>query len=502
MHTATRHPASIRHSGLHRLVRAIAVFACAAPVALPAQLVNGVLAEQLTLAPVPGASVTLYRVRPAGELEPVGMTATDELGAFSLEVPAPGVYRVQADLNGLSSPLSGVMDLTAEGSVGDVALLLPSVLLRSALSCSMEGDSSAAAIVGVVQDRDTEVPLPGTLVLATWREGRAVRRLEVEADAAGRYRMCLPYRAGEVTFQTYLFGRWEPHAAVAIDGPVLVIQDIDVAVPAAPRTSGDVIQERVLLEAASKTLGDLRGEILDRESEAPLRYAVVRLEGTPHQAISDEAGRFLFLGLQPASYTLQIRSIGYEVISEPVEVPAGKDVGLTLRVATQAVEIEGLVVTARTVAEELIRSSPFRRDVAYGALMALEEERGARAFETLRRSTPGLSITEQHREVGPPQLCIMTNRRVDTFQGPDRTFQLMSQLGNPCHNVQVVVDGVRIPDGPEFLLRTPASDIESIEFLPPIHAQILYGIGGDTANGVVVVYTRGKGPYVSPLRNR
>ena len=40
------------------------------------------------------------------------------------------------------------------------------------------------------------------------------------------------------------------------------------------------------------------------------------------------------------------------------------------------------------------------------------------------------------------------------------------------------------------------------EFLSPLHAQIQYGIGGNTANGVVVVYTRGKGPYASPLRNR
>jgi predicted transcriptional regulator len=74
---------------------------------------------------------------------------------------------------------------------------------------------------------------------------------------------------------------------------------------------------------------------------------------------------------------------------------------------------------------------------------------------------------------------------------------------NPtCDNVQVVVDGIKIPDGPEYLLRTPASEIESMEFVSPVQAQILYGTGGDTSNGVVVVYSRGRGPYASPLRNR
>jgi hypothetical protein len=61
---------------------------------------------------------------------------------------------------------------------------------------------------------------------------------------------------------------------------------------------------------------------------------------------------------------------------------------------------------------------------------------------------------------------------------------------------------MKIPDGPDFLIRTPASEIESIEFVTPVQAQILYGTGGLTPNGVVVVYTRGRGPYVSPLRNR
>jgi hypothetical protein len=216
---------------------------------------------------------------------------------------------------------------------------------------------------------------------------------------------------------------------------------------------------------------------------------VVRLQSTAYQTVSDESGRFAFAAIPPGSYTLEIRSLGYAVTSEPVEVPRGKDVSIGLRVAPQAVELEGLVVTARPAAEEVVRVTPFRRNVVYGEMMAEEEDRGALAFETLRRSAPGIRVTETWRDAGPPILCIEANRRVQNF----------GQRG--CSQAQVVVDGMRIPDGAEFLQRTPASEIESIEFVTPVHAQILYGIGGNTSNGVVVIWTRGKGPYTSAKRN-
>lgn len=460
------------------------------------------MAEQLSLAAVPGALVVLYRVTPDGELELVATALTDEDGVFALETPGPGRYRVQADRDGLSTPLSPELEVTEEGAPDDLALLLPSALLQAALTCALDAGEGGSAVVGVVRDPESGVPLPGTRVVATWNEGRMVRRLEDEADGGGMYRVCPPADAGRVSFQTYLLGRWEHHAEVEIRGSVLAIHDLDVVPPAALRGPVDVVQERVLQEAAARSLVDLRGEIRDRDTQAPLRYASVTLVGSSRLAVTDEAGRFALGGLLPGLYTLEVRSLGYQVVSEPLDLPPGMDVFLGLRVAAEAVEIEGLTVTARAPAAQAIRTAPFRRSVAYGEIMAQEEAQGARAFETLRRSAPGIRITERYVEGKGTEICIVTNRRVDSFRGPDSSFQLLSQRGSTCPNVQVVVDGMRIPDGPEFLLRTPASEIESIEFLSPMHAQIQYGIGGDTANGVVVVYTRGKGPYASPLRNR
>ena len=94
----------------------------ALPCAARGQVVSGLVAEQLSLAPAVGAVVVLLRVTEADGLEPVGVATTDESGAFSLTVPSEGVFRVQATMGGLASPLSpGMAFTTGSADVTDVA---------------------------------------------------------------------------------------------------------------------------------------------------------------------------------------------------------------------------------------------------------------------------------------------------------------------------------------------------------------------------------------------
>lgn len=478
-----------RRSAALRLLAqlAIAGWAAASPDAALGQRFDGLVAEQITLVPAHGAVVTLFRSLGEDRLEPVGMTTTDAEGAFSLDVPGPGAYRVQADLEGLSSAMSPSVDLAVADDVGEVALLLPSQMLQHALGCEALVSGRGAAVVGTVRERGTGVALPGVRIFATWREGPLPRTTELETDGSGRYRLCPPRDAGTISFETLVMTSLATHARVHVTTSTVVIHDLEVAVESTARMPRDVVQEHILMEAAALGLADLSGEILDRASGVAAPYVVVKLRGTPHQALGDERGRFRFDGLSPGTYTLEVRSLGYDTSSDPIEIPAGKDVFVRMRVEPQALELEGLDVTVRSAVEEITRLTPFRRNIVYGAEMAREEERGARAYEILRRSAAGLRISERWTEWGPPTICVETNRR-------------LQRLGGGCYNVQVVVDGMRIPDGPEFLYRTPAAMIESIEFITPVQAQILYGIGGNTANGVVAVYTRGNGPYASPVR--
>lgn len=467
---------------------------------LSGQQLSGLVAEQVTLSPVRGAVVSLLRTSADGGLETAAVTRSNEEGLFDFEVDDRAIYRVQAEANGLSSPLSEPLDLGAGADpVRDLALLLPSPLLLMAYACQAEVGEGFVTVVGVVRDRDGEVGLPEAIMEARWQEGAQTRFLRGQSDAAGRYRICgVPAEAGFVQLQAQLLGRMGVMDEIEVSRPALVLHDVNLDLGTARSGPGGVggtgvIQEQILMEAAARGLADLTGQLVDQFTGEPITQAVIRVEGASLQALTGADGRFTFVGVQPGSYTLDIRHLGYNVQSDPVEVPAGRDVFVSLSVAPQAVELEGIEVTTRSAVEELTRLTPFRRDIVYGEAMAEEEVRGSRAYEILRRGSPGIQVTELFQEGAPPQVCIQTNRRIQTLTG---------QGG--CQMVQVIVDGTRVSpqDASDFLRNLPAADIESIEFLPPSEATIRYGTGGNVSNGVVVVYTRGRGPYASPLRNR
>jgi hypothetical protein len=460
-----------------------------------AQSVSGLVAEQVTLAPVPGAVVTAFQASAGnGSLESVAVTRTDEDGYFELDLPEAGTFRIQADLDGMLSSLSDPVQVGADQVVDDVGLVVPSRLLLMAYECHAEVGDEHVTVVGLARDPNADVVLPNVRVEARWFDGSQNRVLAGESDAGGRYRICgVPADAGFVQLQGQLLGRMSAVEEVELTAPTLVFHDVDLPLAtAAGTTQPGVIQERILLEAAARGLADLSGELVDQGTGTPIQQAVVRIQGTSLQALTAADGRFSFEGVRPGSYLLEIRHLGYNVESDEVDVPAGQDVFLRMRIAPQAVELAGIEVTTRSAVEEITRLTPFRRDIVYGEAMLEEEERGARAFEVLRRGSPGLQVREIHQAVGPPILCIQSNRRVQGL------------TGGGCDMVQVVVDGTRInaEEAGDFLRTLPASEIESIEFLPPSEATIMYGTAGNTSNGVVVVHTRGKGPYASPLRDR
>jgi hypothetical protein len=460
-----------------------------------AQSLRGAVAEQLSLAPVAGAVVVLVQEGGDGTWSPVVSGETDSAGLFALSAPGDGVYRVVAEFEGLSSPLSEPVSLTGTDASAEVALLLPSLLLRLVMLCLAEGDGSdRGAVVGIVRDAETLVALPAARVVASWQAAESTGRLEATSDDGGRYVLCLPASAGTVSISSNTFGRIHELGIIEMTGTSALVRDLEV-----PLSQSGMVVARVETSEHASGLVDLTGQVIDRYTREPVPLAVVRLAGTGLEVVSDPGGRFSFKELGAGPHTLEVQGLGLAVTATDIDLPPGASVTVSLLATPEAIEIEGLEVRVRSVGEQEVRASPFRRNALHGAAMAVEERRGARAFETLRRSAPGIRVSQWWREGSPPVLCISTNRRVQSLRRRDSD---PFSDAPACDNPQVVVDGIRIHDGPEFLMRTPASELESIEFVTPVQAQILYGIGGDSANGVVVVFTRGRGPFVSPERSR
>jgi hypothetical protein len=467
------------------------------PTSGSAQEVRGLVAEQGSLDPVPRAVVTLFRV-PDGtdDLIPAGTTVSGDDGGFTLRADAPGRYRVQATHLDLSSPLSAEFRLEGSGGVDDVALLIPSRLLMMGYGCPDEElEGGRSVVVGVVRDGLSEIPLSGARVTVRWMDREGDGELTAETDATGHYRLCGVPSGGFVRIQGAFLGQEGEWTEVEVARPAMVLHDVAVTAGLAPARvqppGQGPIQERILMEATAHSLGDLRGELLDAGSGQPIAQASVRLGEGRQLRITDESGRFAFQGVQPGRYLLEIAHLGYAVQSDEVEVPGGRDVFVRLRVSPQAVELDGIEVEVRGAVVELQRITPFRRDIVYGQAMADAERRGATVVDVLRTSSPGLRVQTLYLASGQPVLCIRSNRAVAT----------LGSGGASCPSPEVVLDGTRISDGAEVLLRLPSSEVESVEFLPASQAQTLYGIGGNTANGAVVVWSRGRGPYASPLRN-
>jgi len=457
---------------------------------LGAQVLSGMVAEQGTLRPSVGAVVSVLRVA-GDELLPAATAVSDEEGVFTLRLDTPGAYRVQADVDGLSSPMSPPIQLGEGESYDDLALLVPSRLLMMAYSCPSSGAPPGAAVVGIIRDGTSDMVVPFGRVRARWTLAGRSTEMIADADAGARFRLCDVPPAGIVEFRGEMAGQAGPWSEVEIVRPAVVLHDVELSLEARVSQAGGItdIQARIQQEAAARGLGDLRGVVLDLSTGAPVPDVVVNIEGTGFQGITDSQGFFSFPDLTPAAYSLRLQHLGYSVATDRVDVPAGQEVSLRLALAPRAIEVAGIEVSVRSAVEEIARLTPFRRDIVYGEAMAQAEIRGATAVDILRMSVPGLQVIEFYPETGPPQVCVSTNRRVGRLQA-----------GQGCESVQIIVDGIRSPEGPESLRRFQVSEIESIEFLPPSQAQIQYGIGGNTANGVVVVWTRGRGPYVSPLR--
>ncbi len=486
---------------------------------LPAQSqqVAGLVAEHGSLAPAPDAVVTLYRVTgDDGEISAVGTTVTDEDGYFIFIPTHPGAYRVQAEYDGLLSPLSPAYEVGPEAGTEDLVLMVPSPLLMLATSCNVDS-SPGAVVVGVVRDAESDVPIPYAHVAARWIAGPGFQDIDTRADARGRFLFCGIPPAGTIRFRGESFGRIGEWGEVELSRPALVFHDVTMGLGNPVSNTDTRVLAELVLGRTAGSLADLRGQLLDRDSDAPIPHAVVRIRGTGFQAVTDGQGRFTFTDLQPSLYTLEIRHLGYSVQSSEVELGEGEDVSLRLRLSPQAVELEGLEVVARTREEETIRASSFQRYVVSGDRMADEEARGATLPDLLRRHVVGLRIRERYTQSGT-RLCLETNRRIfrlTRFEQADLNA-IEREMGQErrgmdeaqdCDMVQVILDGVRVSDAPgapveQFLQAMSVTDIESVEFLPPSQGATMYGIGGNVANGVLVIHSRGKGPYRSMDRDR
>lgn len=390
---------------------------------------------------------------------------TDDDGKFELPgIPAGSHWvsffhpRLQA--LGVSPPSRQVA--FSEGGTVELELAVPSerTLLMGWCMAEQPGPGYGA-LAGVVVDSLTGVPLPRAVVTATLASRRPgdPPAVETRTDESGYYRLCAVPAGREVRVQAH-FG-----------------QSAGLTASTVVASGGAEIQDLVLLMSAE---GTLVGTVMDYTTREPLPGAVVTVLGTDVRQVSDADGNFLLAGLPPGRHLVATQYLGYSPRTDSVTVFSQETVDIEIRMTTQAIEVEGLVVTARTRFGRTSVATDKRADVFTRADIEPILPRVRSMGDLLRNmNTPGLRISEvmiaDASGVQVPGLCVEIGRRITRTAGG-------------CSQAAVFVNDVIMPYPDQILQALDPNVIERIEVLSPIDAQFQFGtVAG---NGAVLIYTR------------
>jgi hypothetical protein len=471
------------HARLRASVVALTLFAAAAA-DTTAQQIRGRVVVQGSDEPVAAATVALLDA----ELNPVLTARTGETGEFSFTRLNAGLYYVQADRDGVQSALSGSIQLAATDAT--VTVEMPSRMLVLAMTCGAETETEASTVlVGTVSERMSGVALPNARLKLTWDGAE----LDAVADGIGHFRFCDVPVARDLTLSAEVWGR-------SITLPIRLapasVSRIDVPLDVGAIQFAVAVTQRVPTTSSSASL---LVTVRDAASGTPLRGAALWFGSSSMASFTNSNGVVRLEGVAPGDHTLRVEMVGYGSRSAPVEIPAGENLHLEVRVPAVPVELEPISVNAHMRSEfRTPREATSRVDILAGRQMALAESRGAQMIDLIRGSFPGVFIHQgTYSTMHNPHLerivCVESLRRLDRLRLPDGMQEPF------CDMVTVILDGAPVFQPGQFLLNMSVRDVESVEFLSPLDAGIRYGNRASQA-GALVIWSRGRGPHRTPAR--
>jgi hypothetical protein len=217
---------------------------------------------------------------------------------------------------------------------------------------------------------------------------------------------------------------------------------------------------------------------VDAATSRPIAGAVVRLGGGLPQAVSDRQGVARIEQVPPGSYGVQVRHEVYGSMTTRI-VARGPATELDVRVPRRSVTLEPIVVRARRVLPGVFNEDSRGRRLDIITRDEIDRRPAARNVGHLVMRFPNVNVkTGAHGEV-----CVESMRLVGT-----------SMSAGACNPVQLFLDDMPVGHGTEFASAIPMDDVETVIFLKPTEAFILYGFIAD--KGALLVYTRGNGPTV------
>ncbi|MFC1640355.1 TonB-dependent receptor domain-containing protein, partial [Gemmatimonadota bacterium] len=116
-----------------------------------------------------------------------------------------------------------------------------------------------------------------------------------------------------------------------------------------PAWLGHTVMTMVLLLGlaipASAQTGTVEGQVVDGASGEPVALAIVRVIGTNFGSETAADGRFVVLNVPTGTYSVQVRAIGYAMVTTQVRVGPGQPATVQFELQRSLIQLDAVVVT-------------------------------------------------------------------------------------------------------------------------------------------------------------
>jgi hypothetical protein len=214
--------------------------------------------------------------------------------------------------------------------------------------------------------------------------------------------------------------------------------------------------------------GAILGQVLSRETQAPVAGAAVALTGTPLATTTDSLGQFALTDVALGVFLLEIRAVGYASASWRLNVKPGKVLSHRFELDLLPYELPEVVVKGkRPLAERRFADFERRRQAGMGYFITQEQ---------IERSNPTTLIDVLVTVRGVKQVCLTNG-----------CAAIMARSPRGCYP-QYFLDGYE--STPYFARNTPPHDIRGIEVYRGSAETPGEFTGSNSGCGVIVIWTK------------
>ncbi len=222
-----------------------------------------------------------------------------------------------------------------------------------------------------------------------------------------------------------------------------------------------VFQLALVGKVRAQVAAELRGRVTDAANGRPVNGADVEIVERGVRARSASDGSFTVRGLEPRTYHVRVRALGFAADERDVEITNGRATTVFIELHTSATSLAPVVVDAAAEERVIAGATTFDR--------AAIERTGSRDVADVLERAPSVVVTRSGGPGSPAHVSIR---------------------GSSSNEVLVLVDGVPVNStlgGSADLSRIPSETIERVTVLPGAQSA---RYGSRAMAGVILVETR------------